>query len=793
MRPSVWPDELETVLLAKSAGRGQGGQPESLATHTWEVLCRLRDFVTLRQSLPEHLEIPGIWHVLYWATFLHDFGKAMPAFQGILRSDAASKDAWGAHRHELFSLAFLDWIEGGLTADERLWAAATIVSHHRDASSLRRSYSLVLTGDGDSLLAPLHALPEGHVAGLHRWLATAGWSWAQALGLDAHGVRPVEVVAAPVSPFAPWAAGRVSHWLRAYQRLVRRLSEQDSKTLVALTALRGTLINADHSGSSHYGKLPSVQCAPELVLQQRSIPAGSLYAHQQEATAVEGSALLVAPTGSGKTEAALLWAAKQQLQGAAPRLFYALPYQASMNAMKRTMGSVFGEDAVGLQHGRSLLALYRELMEREDSDPRAAAKVARQQRDLARLNYPPVRVFSPYQMLKGAYRLKGYEALLADYHSALFVFDEIHAYEIKRLALILSTMAYLRRHYGARFFVMSATFPTLIRRWLDQTLDGPAFITAESQLFEQFQRHRLRLLQGDLLENLDRVQRAARAGQSVLVVCNTVHRAQTVFQQLEPLKEEGIALLLLHGRFNQRDRLETEKRIQDWSGVRSGKRRPVVLVATQAVEVSLDIDLNTIFSDPAPLEALVQRFGRVNRARKLKDEAGNSRLAPVHVFTEPSDGQGIYDERLVKRTLAVLSRLDGRPLDEAAVGGWLDEIYADEIAAEWQAEFARASSDFERDILQTLRPFDADPGLEELFYKAFDGIEVLPLDLEDEYGQQAKEQLITAGELLVPISYGRYWWLRGQKLVWTEAGEWPIVVDVPYSREKGLLLDEVSA
>ena len=89
-----------------------------------------------------------------------------------------------------------------------------------------------------------------------------------------------------------------------------------------------------------------------------------------------------------------------------------------MNAMKRTLAEIYGEEAVGLQHGRSLLALYRELMERDDSDPQAAARAARQQRDLAKLNYPPVRVFSPYQMLKGAYRLKGYEAL-CDYHGAL--------------------------------------------------------------------------------------------------------------------------------------------------------------------------------------------------------------------------------------------------------------------------------------------------------------------------------------------------------------------------------------
>src|SRR2546430_12186109 len=53
-------------------------------------------------------------------------------------------------------------------------------------------------------------------------------------------------------------------------------------------------------------------------------------------------------------------------------------------------------------------------------------------KNMARLNYQPVRVFSPYQMLKAFYRLKGYEPVLADYYGAAFIFDEIHAYEPKR-------------------------------------------------------------------------------------------------------------------------------------------------------------------------------------------------------------------------------------------------------------------------------------------------------------------------------------------------------------------------
>ena len=136
--------------------------------------------------------------------------------------------------------------------------------------------------------------------------------------------------------------------------------------------------------------------------------------------------------------------------------------------MQRRLEESFPQ-RVGLQHGRSLLALYRTLLEK-DYSRRDAARTARWGRNLSRLNYPPVRVFSPYQMLKGMYRLKGYEALLTDYHNATFIFDEIHAYEVGRLAMIFKTIEYLRVNFNARFFVMSATFPTLIQEWAIRSL-----------------------------------------------------------------------------------------------------------------------------------------------------------------------------------------------------------------------------------------------------------------------------------------------------------------------------------
>jgi CRISPR-associated endonuclease/helicase Cas3 len=718
--------------------------------------------------------------LLYWAAFLHDFGKAASGFQARLRGGPKWPD-----RHEVLSLTFLDWLADSFSAEEQVWLAAAIVSHHRDAAEIQRKYPAPDDPDDDPLAQKVAEFPAETLHHLWRWLQECGPTWLTELGLADLNIRVPLILpeAQAVALVQQRGAARIHHWLKRYRLFVRQIHGAQEQTLILGTlALRGTLINADHSASAHAGALPALTFDIDRVLSAAKISPQSLYDHQREAGQTEGSTLLIAPTGSGKTEAALLWAAHQvSAEGGAPRLFYTLPYQASMNAMQRRLREGFGDDKVGLQHGRSLLALYQLLLERED-DPEQAARQAKWIKNLAELNYPPIRVFSPYQMLKGMYRLTGYEALLTDYHHALFVFDEIHAYEVKRLALILKTMEFLGRNFHARFFIMSATFPTLIKERLRAALGEPPEIRATQTLFDEFRRHRLCVLEGELLspKGVDRIVEDALAGKSVLAVCNLVDRAQELHTYLHRrLASNGVEVALLHGRFNVRDRLAKEALVRDAAGSKSLQRRPIVLVATQVVEVSLDIDLDTIYTDPAPLEALVQRFGRINRRRKQPE-------ALVHVYRQPEDGQHIYDAALVQRTLAILEREHERMIDEGAIGHWLDEIYTGTIADQWRADFVHAASDFERSCIHTLRAFEADPDLEEAFYRAFDSVEVLPIALYDEYQALKQDEPIRAGELLVPISWRRYYALANAGQVLPKAKHEPYIVKAAYSSSTGM-------
>lgn len=767
MKPSIWPEWMDHL---KAKSEKYGG--ETLADHTWDVLAKLAELRKLRPELPELVEIPRLWHCLFWACLLHDFGKAARGFQARLAGGPRWPD-----RHEVLSLAFLDWIAAGLNDEEQTWVLAAIVSHHRDATYISSNYPDVAD---DPLVRLLHEVDDRTVAHLWRWVSECAIAWRDALGFDDDSVTSLPIVAqsAAIEMVCVQGAQRVRDWLYRYADWVDDLPEASAATLRLGILLRGLTTSADHMASAHLERMPAPVQEEWRSLAMRIRQKASLteayedaYEHQRISATVTGSVQLIAPTGSAKTESALYWALGDGTMPVA-RLFYALPYQASMNAMYdrlRDEEKGFGDEAVGLQHGRAVQAMHARLLD-SDTWAATAASQARWAKNINQLNARPIKVFSPYQMLKAMFQLRGFEAMLTDYVGALFVFDEIHAYEPKRLALILTLVQYLREHFHARFFIMSATFPSLISTQLANALGSYTRIDADTTIFERFRRHHLKLLDGDLLQaGVDLIVRDVRDGKQVLVCVNTVRRAQEVYAALEKAGLGKDQLLLIHSRYIFSDRNNKEQSIRDLCGVDVplDARKPLALIATQVVEVSLNIDLSTIYSDPAPLEALLQRFGRVNRQCKRG-------ISPVHVFREPTDGQGVYGRHknkdqqghIVRVTLDELEKHDNMDIDEAVINNWLNTIYADPILREqWEAEYQQVAQNAAA-MLDSLRPFNSDSTKEEEFEKMFDGVEIVPKMFEAQYiACLMNDEFIEANNFLVSISKQKFCMLRDKGLL----------------------------
>jgi CRISPR-associated endonuclease/helicase Cas3 len=744
-------------VWAKSAE--VSGDGESLTAHTATVLARLAGWRTRYPRLPDHTSRSDLWDIAAWACTLHDIGKVAPGFQSMLRGGDRFPD-----RHEVLSLVVAGWLD----VDEVTLGliAAGIATHHRDLSQIFEMYP-----PGSAAVAGLLAEFVGEEAAVREWLSTrvidpARWNFSPLPSIrpDSHG-----------SAF--YRAARALDVLRA------DLDRWPATTPASLTAraVRGLVLLADHAGSAHE-RLAKVEVLQSATAFQTQLGAEwTSYPHQDAAAQTGGHALLIAPTGSGKTEAAFLWAAHQREQSSgSPSVFYVLPYRASLNAMHARIRDRYGvpSEAVVLQHASATAALYRYLLDKKGYTPQSASRVAKHGANLARLMTAPVRVMTPYQLLRAFFGLRGHEAVLTDAAGGLFVLDELHAYDIGRLGLILAAVQHLATDLGVRFFAMSATFPAVLRETLLEVLGGAAtVIRAPRELEDEFRRHTLRVNDADLLDaaTLVEVEERARRGEAVLVVATTVARAQSVHDTLS--KRLGDAVWMLHGRFTVGDRATKEAELGRRVG--TGRREVAtgtVLVATQVVEVSLDVDFDVLFTDPAPVEALVQRFGRVNRGRRggLRDV--------VVCSSVPAESAFIYQPEHLERALTILRPCADRAIEESDVQGWVDAAYTP-IADAWRRALRERMAEVSETVIAANRPLDSHEELRDLFDELFDGKEVVPECLAERYADLVRDGSLEASFLKVPVSFGQWMALRRRNRLVGEYGE---IARVPYTPERGL-------
>ena len=709
-------------ILAKGARAGARG--ESLVEHTARALQVLESLRRRHPHLGQQVGDDRLWVRAERSVLVHDAGKAARPFQDYLMGKTRP---W-RHRHEVLSLLFLPAVVDP-ASDDYPWVAATVASHHRDASCiLRDKYPLRADPEDLDLIGLTGAIDPETQTHLVEWLRQASGA-AEVESASLADNDPVEMV---------------QRGLRAYQMLLHRL---DGNRFVGV-ALRGLLMQADHVASAGHGHVATVALldakglADSLRRQGCDRDRPLIWRGYQTALAsTDGSVVATAPTGSGKTEAALLWARRQQERHDGGLLVYLLPYQASANAMAARLRGILQAD-VALLHGRSAEVAYRDAVADDLPDP---ALVARRLQDLARLRQPGVWVTTIYQLLRAAYQVPGWEALWVSLASANIIVDEVHAYEPERTGMLLAFLNEARSKWGANVCTLTATAPTWLREAIRAELNC-ATVDADEDTYRRMRRHRLEVIDGELLEGkvLDDIVQRARQGLSILITANTVSRAREVRKCLAQVLGEGV--LLLHSRFTMRDRLAKESAVAKARGaeLELSERRPLVLVATQVVEVSLNLDFDCLYSDPAPLEALIQRFGRVNRKGRLG-------LAPVQVLARPLDGHGVYEPELVQKSLAVCSAADGSVIDERMLANWLDRVYATELACSFSRRVSDAAGRFRQACLHNMQPFESNPELADQFDQLFNGTEVLPLDLVDEYRVAAERSVLEASNLLVPV------------------------------------------
>jgi CRISPR-associated endonuclease/helicase Cas3 len=416
--------------------------------------------------------------------------------------------------------------------------------------------------------------------------------------------------------------------------------------------------------------------------------------------------IIEAPTGIGKTEIAF-YLADTLLQNHHGRgLYIAMPTQATSNQMfDRTtefLAQRYPKDVVDvhLAHGQAVFqervqAISLQTIGDEQEDGRIVAMSWFNEKSKRTL-LAPFGVGTVDQTLMSVLQTKHFFVRLLGLSHKVVIFDEVHAYDTYMDTLFVQLLQWLRA-IGTSVIMLSATLPAETRQKFVHAFTGerpqlanyyPAVTIASPD--KPAQIHQLPPPDDIVLainwlaadQTIEHILSLAGKGGCIAVICNTVVRSQTIFRQLLEAREDGKLhierdnLILFHARFPPIWRKEIEDKTKRLFGKPQKDEKgnlvdyrppkgPAIIIATQVIEQSLDLDFDAMITSLAPMDLLIQRAGRLHR-HKIRDGQRHGHARQLTIIQPELDKQSIphfgddeyiYERYILLRTYRVLHQL----------------------------------------------------------------------------------------------------------------------------------------
>lgn len=552
--------------------------------------------------------------ILKYASILHDLGKANPLFQSNMETNNFDKVC----RHEISSILFINAVPEKIRHE----VAYIVLSHHKS-----------LDGDERSILEMYNQRPKelykNHIGNIEEWGLEVKNFLSEYYNIEINVPTYDECV----------------NIIDTYAKGVEKIENGWSK-------YRGVFVMADHFASCYDNDKVRINLSKNLFKPVNT----DFYSSKNEKyplSLIESNkskkhTFLIAPTGCGKTNFVLKRCDNH-------RIFYTLPFQASINAMYKR-----------IEHDININNNY--LMGIKHASMSTISFIDDTSKELSNLFGLSVKVLTPFQMMSALIGTKGYETVLMDVIGQDVILDEIHTYGGVGLYAVVELVKLLV-WLGCNVHICTATIPTKFANEIVKILgeEDTQVVKLDANILDTFNRHIIHTVKEI---NYDDVIKRYKNGEKVLVVRNTVKSAKDTYIELKNKVPSGTKLLLLHSRFERKRKSEIEETLM---AEFNAKKEPCIVVSTQVVEVSLDINFDVMFTDCADIMSLIQRFGRVNRQR---ENIGIMKDIYVAEWYNPQGVRNqIYPDYICKKTYNELSKYDGKVLPERDIQGIIDSVH----------------------------------------------------------------------------------------------------------------------
>ncbi|MGD9861267.1 MAG: CRISPR-associated helicase Cas3' [Marinobacterium sp.] len=372
-------------------------------------------------------------------------------------------------------------------------------------------------------------------------------------------------------------------------------------------------------------------------------------------------------TGAGKTEAAMLLVHRMLSQGLAEGVYVGLPTMATANAMYGRLGECYrrlytpdAKPSLVLSHGaRHLSGAFSQSVaagftDRTELSAQASDRVYAKDELSASVYcnawvadsrkkalFADVGVGTIDQALLAVLPARHQSLRMLGLHRKIIVIDEVHAYD-PYMQKLLQALLEMHARQGGSAILLSATLPQAMKKKLVDSYaaglghQAPALVEQNYPLVTHFPTsegahefpvatratvaRQVRVVPlGDEAAVWQVIEQAVAEGKAVCWIRNTVDTAREAYAHAERLPSiDAERLHLFHSRFAMVDRQRVEAEVLGWFGKVSTpeKRRGRLLISTQVVEQSLDLDFDLMVTDLAPVDLIIQRAGRLHRHQR---------------------------------------------------------------------------------------------------------------------------------------------------------------------------------